>query len=564
MHQLPQELIDRISSYLSQDSLKNTLLLSRSFRYPAERYSGAFARFNLNEDTEKKFVSIYSGYRLSYLRNLELDIRLPAPIDEDHRDDASELRRLDESFTKQIMFLFKSLRAVEESAGTQHETGRVRLAISPLWRNIRSDRCLSYHDHLSWRIHLLDPKSLPLLKSVRSLEIGDGWNGRMHMRAGDLGFKQKTVKLDYRVMVDLVTKLPNLEYWGCRFGGEEWSPKVEQEAAQYLTQDWAGPRRDTRQDFAKALSSARLPVSLQKIRLDFLHDLQESTDIDHLTTQPDLTSPAASDLFSTSLHHLSHHLRRLHLRVVADETLFWPKENCAAFWPMLESFIVAFHMVSPSGQWYFIGPNGEGRYLGAYKVTDAAYPPLETTSYDEEMNNHIEDEGDWRYRGYKNTRIRIVPNDPILRPFLAAFAKAVSNMRALQEAVLWCPLAWDPHDEENYEDGAEWIPQARIDMKKLAWGVHYQGVNERNFTRQGGHRPTPVPLLWWKVGKWRPDPELHELFLQIGRSSRVEGLEEYWQDEDYGDRLVDDEYFERCAQEEVDRVGRIPSLYTTR
>lgn len=561
MDQLPQELVDRISSYLSRECLKNTLLLSRSFRYPAEKYSGAFTTFNLNEDTDRKFISTFSGYRLSYLRNLELDIRLPPPADSEYRDDANELRKLDQSFTKQIMFLFSTLKTVEESAGNQQEPGTVRLAISPLWRQIQYGQRLSYHHHLSWRIHLLDPNALPLLRSIRSLEIG--WDGSVHVRAGDPNFKLKLVKLDYRVMVDLVTKLPNLEYWGCRFAGDEWSPKVRQEAAQYLTQDWAGPRRDTRQDFAKALSSACLPGSLRKIRLDFLHDLQESTNIDHLTTQPDLISPAVNDLFSTSLRHLSHHLRRLHLRVVADETLFWPKDGCAASWPMLESFIVAFHMVSPSGQWYFMGPNGEGRQLRAYKVTDAEYPPLETTSYDEEMDNEISEEGDRRSCDI-NTRIRIMPNDSTLRPFLVAFAKAASKMRALQEAMLWCPLTWDPFDGENYEDGAGWIPEANIDMTKLAWGVHFQAANEIYYTRQTGSLHAKVPLLWWKVGKWRPDPELHKLFLQIGRSSRGEGLEEHWQDDDYGDRLVDHDYFEYCAQEEVDKVGRIPSLYPSR
>lgn len=217
---------------------------------------------------------------------------------------------------------------IEERAGNQNKPGTVRLAISSPWRPIPRERSLSYHDYLSWRVHLLDPKALPLLTSVRSLEVGDDWNGSFCRRADDAEWKWARVKLDYRVMVDLVAKLPNLEYWGCRIGGDEWSPKTEQEATRYLTKDWAGPRRDTRQDFAKALLSARLPDSLQQIRLDFLHDLDESMNIDHLTAQPDLTSPVTNDLFSTSLHHLSHHLRRLHLRVVADETLFWPKDDC--------------------------------------------------------------------------------------------------------------------------------------------------------------------------------------------------------------------------------------------
>jgi hypothetical protein len=36
MNQLPQELVDRISSFLSPDDLKNTLLLAHAFRFPAE------------------------------------------------------------------------------------------------------------------------------------------------------------------------------------------------------------------------------------------------------------------------------------------------------------------------------------------------------------------------------------------------------------------------------------------------------------------------------------------------------------------------------------------------
>lgn len=205
--------------------------------------------------------------------------------------------------------------------------------------------------------------------------------------------------MDYRVMVDLVAELPNLEYWGRRTGGDEWSTKTEQEATQYLSHDWAGPRRDTRQNFGKGLLSAHLPKSLQQARLDFLHDLEESTNIGHLTAQPDLTSPMTKEFFSISLSHHSDHLRRLHLRVVADEALFLSDSSSNASWPNLESLVVMFHMVNPSGQWYFLGPDGEGRDTKAIEVTNASYPPLKTTACDEEMDFQIESEGVRRYRG---------------------------------------------------------------------------------------------------------------------------------------------------------------------
>jgi hypothetical protein len=558
MDQLPQELVDRISSYLSPNDLKNTLLLSHAFRFPAEKYSGAFASFTLDQNTVEKFIDTFSGHRLLYLRNLEFEISLQPPNNIELRDDADQLSKHDQDFTQQIMFLFKTMKTVEERAGNQKKPGTVRLAISSPGRPIPSERPLSYHHYLSWRVHLLEPEALPLLESVRSLEVGGDWGGSFSKRADDAQYDRVEVKLDYRAMVDLVVKLPNLEYWGCRTGGSEWSPKTEQEATEYLTKDWAGPRRDTRQDFAKALSSARLPDSLRHIRLDFLHDLHLVTNIDHFTAQPDLVSPAANDLFSTSLHHLSHHLRRIHLRVVADETLFFPKDNCTPSWPNLESLVVAFHMVSPSGQWYFIGPNGQGRDTPAFKVTDASYPPLETTPYDKEMDNQIADEGDRRYRGSPNTCIRIVPNDTTLRPFLAAFARAASSMRALQEAVLWCPLKWEPNDEDSGEFETDWLPANCPDPGDLAWGVHYQATGQRDFTKQGGNLPTKVPLLWWKVAKWRPDPELRELFQQIGREPWGDGLQENWDDDYYEEGLVDREYFEYCAQEEVNHVGQIP------
>ena len=564
MNQLPQELVDRISSHLAPNDLKNTLLLSHAFRFSAEKYSGAFIRFSLNEDNADKFIDTFSGHRLLFLRDLEFGIRLPLPEDSFHRDNADQLSKHDKIFTQQITFLFNTIKMVEERAGNQNKPGTVRLVINYPIRPISRGQSLSFHHHLSWRVHLLEPEALPLLESVRSLEVGNDIVGTFVNRAEDANCDWALVKLDYRVMVDLVVKFPNLEYWGCRIGGDEWSPKTKQEAARYLTQDWAGPRRDTRQDFAKALSSAHLPNSLRRVRLDFLHDKDNSTKIDHFTAQPNMVSPAANDLFSTSLHHLSHHLRRLHLRVLADETLFWPKDNCTSSWPNLESLVVMFHMVSPSGQWYFIGPNGEGRDTAAFKVTHASYPPLETTGYDWEMDNQITSQGDRRFRENINSRVRIVPNGTTLRPFLAGFAKAASNMRALQEAVLWCPLAWDP-DNDPDSDGSsveeletDLLPRDCPDPDKLAWGVHYQAKGEPNFTRQGAKRPTEAPLLWWKVGKWRPDPELHGLFQQIGGMSLGDDLEEHWEDEEYGEGLVDWDYFEYCVQEEVDRVGWIP------
>lgn len=50
MDSFPQELIDRISSYLTNADLKHTLCLNRAFNQAAERSSGTFTSILLNEN----------------------------------------------------------------------------------------------------------------------------------------------------------------------------------------------------------------------------------------------------------------------------------------------------------------------------------------------------------------------------------------------------------------------------------------------------------------------------------------------------------------------------------
>jgi hypothetical protein len=198
-------------------------------------------------------------------------------------------------------------------------------------------------------------------------------------------------------------------------------------------------------------------------------------------------------------------------------------------------------MVSPSGHWYFTGPNGEGRNMVVLQVTDASYLPLETTSLDEDMVAQIEAEEDMRDTDM-NTRFRIVPNNTTLRPFLAAFAKAASRMSALQEAALWCPLAW----RLSGDYGPHWADLLSDDCKdtsEVAWRLHYKAKGQPR-SSQKDSPPTEVPVFRWSVGMWRPDDELHKVFQQIGQAPWVDGLEEHRA------RLVNRGYFESLVQEE--------------
>lgn len=117
--------------------------------------------------------------------------------------------------------------------------------------------------------------------------------------------KRTLFKLDYRVLIDMASKMTNLEYLGCNIGGDEWTPPFEDEVAQHFMKEFVGPTRDTRHNFAAALEGVRLPPSLRRVQLDFLNPLSEIGGLDQRRSMPNLTTPAGEDLFSSSIKLLA-------------------------------------------------------------------------------------------------------------------------------------------------------------------------------------------------------------------------------------------------------------------
>jgi hypothetical protein len=149
------------------------------------------------------------------------------------------------------------------------------------------------------------------------------------------------------------------------------------EAISHYTQDWAGSRRDTRHDFGKALQErhSELPTSLKEVKLDFIDLFTLADSIDQRQPLPDLTKPALYDPFSSSLPLLSYQLRKLKLRTVVDETLFWLADGNEQFWPNLENLDIMFHMATPQGNWVFKRLKGNGCVSENFEINAASYPP---------------------------------------------------------------------------------------------------------------------------------------------------------------------------------------------
>jgi hypothetical protein len=591
MDRLPKELVDKILSCLPKHDLKHLLTLSSKFRYAAERYSGAFSRYDMNECNAEEFLARYSSHRLRYLREVSFRPRLPPVNYRDEptvpcRESLEDLEKNDASFTRQIELLFATLKATEERAGTQLPSpGRYRLIIfSPLRlvdKGFEQKECLHHH-YVSWRIHLI-PCGLPEIGSVRSFEIhnhGDIFQIRREHEYGYTSehrqrFEAVEMKLDLRIIVDLAVKFPNLEFLGCKVGGYEWctarNEKYEDvQPVKYYEHDWEGPRRDSRHDFAGAVATciSQLPNSLKSACLDFLNPLDNVLDIDHEERQPDLVSPTSKDPFSSSLRMLSNNLRRLQLRVMADDSLFTSDGTTSPPWPNLEILDVMFHIATPNGRWYFHGPGprrqGASDHATTFEVTEAHYPPHATSELDRRMESLL---GKYSYQlsQWNDTtlKFRIAPDDAKLRSLLEGFAKATNAMPALRKAQIWTPLRWNC-TEKFLEDGEEEYLDEHVlpmigdilnDNDELAWGIIFVGPGPSPSGVGSRLEFHPSRQLYWRVSTWRPDAELHSLFQGIAHDRYGEDLLESWTDFERGDFLIGQECFQELFCDENRDLG---------
>lgn len=555
MDKLPQELVDRISGYLTKDDLKSTLLVSRRFSHPAERLSGAFKSYLLTEENASDFLQIYASHRFKWLQKLKFRPRFP-PLRKRDRDvpccqSPDQLQERDEEFTRQISFLFLTLKELEKRVD---EESNVELRLYTPVRGIEHEVCL-HQFYISWRVHLLNPDTLPQLQSVRSFVLKQGADFNEAAKEGITLFK-----LDLRILVDLMIKFPNLEYMSSQIGQNEWSLYWQENktCTEYL-RDWEGPRRDSRHDFGAAISAnaSKIPRGLKSVFLSFLGRLfpgqDQSEFIDHRVRLPDLVGPRLYCPFTNGLRILSTHLRRLCIRACIDEIFFrLPDSPSEPYWPCLETLEIVFHPVHPRGAWYFEGPKGEGRDIDGFPVTDSCYPPLNSEEYYNEVDAGYDSRTDKREIP-DSVRFRVSPTEKTLRPLLYSFAKAAVEMPALKEFSLWAPLLYQiddmglsdptvvsygvPVTAPTYNILTPYMQEGKF-CEPLAWGIAYitPDVSVPSYYELAG--PPFQRRLFWKVANWRADAELHGLFREIGRSKYGEPLYESFHDKDYGNQLV--------------------------
>jgi hypothetical protein len=529
MSSLPQEVVDEISSMLGRDDLKNVLFVSRKFQRAAERSSGEFVSFTfrkLDPAECQAFHAKFSGHRFQYLRQIEVFTSFP-PLDDSSatpcRLSAHDLQTRNEIFTKQIRDVWQAVQRVEQAQ--HHDSGpRLQIRVFTPFQAIDGDLC-DHKRYSSWRVQLMRPHELPTLESVCALST-------CNLDDDDLEEYAFRSKLDLRVIIDLAARCPNLQYLGCKLGADEWTDHADP-FMEHFIYDYPGCRRDSRNDLANAIADVKLPPTLQFVQLDFINELRQSI-AEQSKPMPDLVHPHSYDPLSTSLRHLSCQLRRMEIHTMADETLFWPRNDSPGpFWPHLEILSVLFHICSPSGSWYFQSPSGLGLNDDGYQLNDDnSYPPLETQEEDTE----------WCFESLDGTpnalaTFRVAPIDVHMRPLLTAFARATTNMPKLLEAWLWTPLSYHPYDlsERNDEGISEQYPEG-----DLGWGVTYSAPGAPSLD---GVALTTVRELKWRVGQWRPDPDVRAAFQSIGEDQYGLELDETWHEAGEEGRLVSRDWF---------------------
>jgi hypothetical protein len=537
MEKLSQELIDRITSFVSYADLDQVLTVSKAFQASVE--TTTLKKFTLKQDNVEKFLQLYTSDRIRHLRTVRFRSTFPmikADYDVEHkekgcREKPSDLAEKDRLFSQHIRFLFETLKDLEDKVGPEKLDGRLRLTIFPPSRAI--DWSCRHRDCVCWRVHLHAPETLPQLRSISYLCLKEGTHydplKRSHTNP-DNTWSLAEPKLDLRIILDLASRLPSLERLKYRLISVYSGSHATNKSKRHYLKDWAGPHRDTRHDFARSVEHVKLPSSLKHLELNFYPRNDEYRDQRELL--PKFVLPYQHDLFSSSLRLLSYQLESMVLRVKADNTLFWPTDGTTPYWPNLKRLEVKFTPDSPSGAWYFQGPQGEGSDAPpGYEITKAHYEPMDPNPTDE----HYDEDPFWdAYIDQFCAQFRIVPMEKNLQPFLAAFAKAAACMPSLQKALLWTELEFEPSDiYDHYESLLAEIDDSSLDRNELGWGIAYSKPKESLALENMGHENYASRQFWWMTGNWRPDETLQSMFHNIGQLEHGSEVLDHWAS-DYG------------------------------
>jgi len=456
MDKLPQELINKIVLCLErypgqsqapiieqqgdQSQLPPYATISSRWREAVEYVT--FHRLSIKSHELSQLEAMVTGNRPQYLKRLSFEITLPEYSEEScgRVESIEEQQCNDEAFTQAIADLFSLVRKWEDADLVRGLRLQLHGAYSPT-------------DHRDW-----NQITLEMAQHKRGIDIFEKrWvNSYIHLSRPEriptlLSIVYLRItghisrKLAPVVGPGLAACLPNLRSFYWEFGEvDDTSINVESRAL-----------------FARMLNQTKLD-KCSAAEITFNQDPAA----DQRVAEPSrIPIGALYDPFSVSLRSFSQNLTSLVLNGFVDSTIFWPsslEKSSVLSWPALRKLTIFFNMAAPSGEWYFDGT-----------------PPGEI---EEQWGGNIV-----QFRDREDTKT--------LDPLIAAFAKAVQQMPALEHFLLETELG---HDIGYWE------------ISYYAPGIEEDGHDNED--------DASVRRLYYSVGEvWRPDDFMAEAFRRIGR-----------------------------------------------
>ena len=564
----PQEIINMIVKECQDPgTLWNLLTVSPACqRVVEERLWKKRSDIRITRDYHVDIIKRYTGHRSRFLRRitLEQDLRkLTRERDDPEiscRPTADEVRENDELFTNRIRAVFTAIKAWE--IGLDDEAAVQRLNITLIIKGPHQlfdpwDGLVCFHRRYhSWRLHLLQPETLPTLQSVKKLAVDqDVHDDGPYYDTSLVRSRSYLHPVDLRLALDLLDKLPNCQTLA-HIDIHDSPPWPHNEGRRppvlsHLSRPYEGPRRDSRHDFARGVEERASFFSSTSPGTPLYPSLKSLTThlgrnhIDHgelYTNQtlplPDLvtpdpkpitagdavTSPPANstdDPLSSSLRTLSQSLVTFEVRGCLGKSIFWPSSTTTSmtaqtpFWPHLTNLSVEFDSAHPRGTWFFQAPHPfSSPETEGVRITQDHYPPFLPNGRDKDWCDSYVIRGGL-YERKSPDMFRIRPVDAAVNELLEAFARALERMPLIKKAevytlLYWCPRDFDmglffeddhaPFDRSNEECCGSRVRKSA--EKCHWWGVKYEDGDVRKGTKR---------RLEWKVGDWRPSEKVLDM-----------------------------------------------------
>lgn len=572
----PQEIIDLIVYQCTdRETLRNLLTVSRACQEQVERRLWPTS-VRILDDDGVNVLRRYTGHRLRILRRVTIEQDWPVLDDWELscRETADEVRENNEVFTRRIAAIFTAIKTLEMSLndGSGAQDMNVSLTIMTP-RQLVEDAPCDHRCYHSWRLHLLQPETIPRLESIKQLVVGLDERSNNDSRFWSFSDNRYRHALDLRVGLDLLDKLPHCHSLQSIDIHDSLPYPYEARQLKHFARPFEGPRRDSRHGFARAFRErvssspnlspgAPLYPALKAVTL-YLGRPNKHVDQDErlpnlVTPNPDIAlttddvpasrltvSVSHDDPLSSSLRLLSQNLVTSEVRGCIDKSIFWPSttpltsldDTQTPFWPNLTHLSVEFDPAHPRGTWFFQAPppfsssSASDNEQEGFTITQEHYPSFSRSENDAYWDDVFDDLGG-RYENVAVDMFRVTPVDAAVDELLEAFALALERMPALKEAELYTLLKWWPSQNamETYFEGDR-VPLKAKNEELCGlrerhgvrychwWGVKYNGVDSDEGKR---------PRLEWRVGDWRPCQRVLDMIHRAVAGSEGGDLVEEW------------------------------------